>query len=197
MRDCCEVRPIESRQRAVLQVVLAVNLAMFLAEFAGGLLAHSTSLLADSVDMLGDAIVYGVSLYALGRGAAWQARAATLKGWIMAAFGTGVAVEVIAKLARGVTPSADVIGGVGLLALAANVSVLLILSHHRADDVNMRSVWLCSRNDVVANLGVIAAAIGVRATDAAWPDIVAGAAIAALFLSSAVGVLRGASFARA
>ncbi|MGH7307442.1 MAG: cation transporter [Candidatus Rokuibacteriota bacterium] len=173
-------------------MVLAINVAMFLVELAAGLVAHSTALLADSADMLGDAIVYGFSLYVIGRGAVWQARAALLKGGIMAAFGAGILVEVGIKLARGVTPSAGLMSGVGLLALAANASVLFFLWRHRADDVNMRSVWLCSRNDVIANAGVLLAALGVALTASAWPDIAIGLGIAALFVTSAVAVIRAA-----
>src|SRR5215831_15900634 len=104
---------------------------MFLGEFAAGLDAHSTALLSDSVDMLGDAIVYGFSLYAVIHGPVWQARAALLKGSIMGAFGLGVLVEVVVKLVRGVVPSADVIGSVGFVALVANVFCLMLLSRHR------------------------------------------------------------------
>jgi Co/Zn/Cd efflux system component len=162
---------------------------MFLVELVAGLLAHSTALLSDSADMLGDAIVYGFSLYVVGRDSAWQARAALLKGTIMVAFGAGILAEIGAKLARGVTPSADLMLGVALAALVANTSVLVALWRHRADDLNMRSVWLCSRNDVLANAGVILAALGVGVTGSAWPDIATGLGIAALFVSSAVGVI--------
>ena len=193
MTDCCEIRAhVPEQQRRVLQIVLWINLAMFLGEAVGGLVGHSTALLADSVDMLGDAIVYGFSLFAVGRGAGWQARAALLKGSIMAAFGLGVLAEVALKIARGVVPSVGLMGGVGLLALAANVSVLLFLWRRRADDVNMRSAWLCSRNDVIANIGVLLGAGGVAVTHAAWPDILIGLAIAILFATSAVHVIRGA-----
>ena len=190
MDDCCGVRPIHDRHRRVLQVVLWINVAMFLAELAAGLIAHSTALVADSVDMLGDAIVYGFSLYVIGRGPAWHARGALLKGGIMAAFGAGVLVEVVAKLARGLTPEASLMGTVALVALVANGSVLALLSRHRGDDINMRSAWLCSRNDVIANAGVLVAALGVGLTGSAWPDVLIGLAIAALFVLSAVGVIR-------
>ena len=165
---------------------------MFLLESITGLLAHSTALLSDSVDMLGDAIVYGFSLYVIGRGPVWQSRAAFLKGGLMAAFGGAILLEVGLKLVRGLTPDAGMMWGVGLLALAANGSVLLLLRRHRADDINMRSVWLCSRNDVVANAGVLLAAAGVATTGAAWPDIAIGLAIAGLFLASSVSVIRAA-----
>ena len=189
MKDCCEVHPVHNRQRRVLRVVLAINAAMFLVEMVAGVMAQSTALLADSADMLGDTIVYGFSLYVIARGPVWQARAALLKGVIMAAFGVGILVEVGTKLARGVTPSADLMSGIGLLALAANASVLVFLWRHRADDLNMRSVWLCSRNDVVANAGVLLAALGVALTGSAWPDIAVGLGIAGLFVASAVGVI--------
>jgi cation diffusion facilitator family transporter len=191
VRDCCEVAPeVATRQRRVLRVVLAVNAAMFLVEFVAGLVAHSTALLADSVDMLGDALVYGFSLYVVGRGALWQARGALLKGAIMAGFGAGVLVEASLKLARGLVPAAALMSAAGVLALAANASVLLVLSRHRGDDINMRSAWLCSRNDVVANAAVLLAAGGVALTGSAWPDVLVGLGIAALFGTSAIEVIR-------
>jgi Co/Zn/Cd efflux system component len=189
---CCDVRPVAVRQRRLLAVVLAVNAAMFVGELVAGILAHSTALLADSADMLGDAIAYAFSLYVVGRGPVWQVRGARLKGAIMAAFGIGVLLEVASKLVQGVTPRAEIMSGVGLLALLANAAVLGALWRHRADDLNMRSVWLCSRNDVIANGGVLLAAVGVHLTGTPWPDIVIGLAIASLFLASAVGVLRAA-----
>jgi Co/Zn/Cd efflux system component len=193
MKECCAGPVVVAeRQRQVLQLVLAVNAGMFLIELTAALLAGSTALLADSVDMLGDAIVYGFSLYVIGRGAAWQARGARLKGTIMAAFGAAVLAHVVVKLVRGAVPSPELMGGVGLLALVANTSVLALLWCRRTDDVNMRSAWLCSRNDVVANAGVLAAAAGVALTGSAWPDVVVGLTIAALFAGSAIEVLRGA-----
>ena len=192
MTECCEVQPVHDRQQRVLRVVLAINAAMFLVELGAGIVAHSTALLADSADMLGDAIVYAFSLYAVGRGVTWQARAALLKGGVMAAFGAGILVEVGAKLTRGVSPSADLMSGVGLLALVANGAVLAFLWRHRADDLNMRSVWLCSRNDVVANAGVVLAALGVGIIGSPWPDIAVGLAIAGLFMTSSLGVIRAA-----
>jgi Co/Zn/Cd efflux system component len=187
---CCEIHPVQARQRRVLLVVLWINLAMFALEFGAGLVAHSTALLADSVDMLGDAIVYGFSLYVIGRGAAWQARGALLKGGIMAAFAAGIAVEIALKLARGVTPDGALMGGVSVAALAANASVLAFLWRHRGDDLNMRSAWLCSRNDVIANAGVFVAAAAVWLSGSVWPDIIVGSTIAVLFGASAIAVIR-------
>jgi Co/Zn/Cd efflux system component len=190
MDDCCEIRPVHARQRRTLHVVLWINAVMFGAELVAALVAHSTALLADSVDMLGDALVYGFSLHVIGRAPAWQTRAALLKGIIMAGFGVGVLVEVATKLAWGLVPEAGIMWVVALVALLANTSVLLLLWRHRADDVNMRAAWLCSRNDVIANGGVLLAALGVGVSGSIWPDVSVGLAIAALFGLSAVSVIR-------
>jgi Co/Zn/Cd efflux system component len=190
VRECCEVRAeVPARQRRVLQLVLALNAAMFVVELGAGIRGHSTSLVADSVDMLGDAIVYGASLVALGRGVRWQARVALAKGLIMAAFGIGVLAEVGAKLSRGLMPAADVMGSIGLLALAANAVCLALLWRHRADDLNMRSAFVCSLNDVAGNAGVLLASAGVGLLGSAWPDIAVGLLIAGMFGASAVGVI--------
>jgi cation diffusion facilitator family transporter len=187
---------VAARQRRALIVVLWINLAMFGLEFGAGLAAHSTALLSDSVDMLGDAVVYGFSLWVIGRGARWQARGALLKGGIMGAFAIGIALEVVLKLVHGVTPDGALMSGAAVVALAANGSALAFLWRHRADDINMRSAWTCSRNDVVSNAGVVVAAALVWMSDSVWPDVVAGVAIAALFAASAAGIIRQALAAR-
>lgn len=193
MKDCCEITAdFTDRQRRVLRIVLWINVAMFLGEATAGFLARSTALLADSVDMLGDSIVYAFSLYVVGRGPVWQARGAMLKGTIMAAFGVGVLAEVGVKLVAGVVPVAETMGTVSMIALAANLVCLALLWPRRADDVNMRSAWTCSLNDVAGNVGVMLAAGGVALTGRAWPDIVVGVVIAALFGTSAVRVIRNA-----
>ena len=197
MDTCCTViSDVTRRQRRVLQIVLALNAAMFLLELGTGLLARSTALVADSADMLGDALVYGVSLYAVGRGAAWTARAALLKGGLMAGFAVGVLGQAALELARGAAPVAEAMGAVGLIALAANALCVVLLWRLRDDDVNMRSAWLCSRNDVVANVAVLLAAGVVWATGSGLPDLAVGVAIAAMFGSSAARVLRDAGRAR-
>ena len=193
MDTCCEVRPVPAQQRGVLQAALWINAAMFIVESAAGLAANSTALLADSVDMLGDAIVYGFSLYAIGRGLIWQSRAAFLKGLIMAAFGVGILVQVALKLTRGLTPGVETMGIVGLVALAANLVCLRLLWRHRADDVNMRSAWICSRNDVIGNVSVLVAAAAVWVSGSPWPDIIVGLLVAGVFCRSAVSVLADAS----
>jgi Co/Zn/Cd efflux system component len=191
--ECCEVRAIPREQRRVLHVVLWINAAMFLTESTAGILAHSSALFADSIDMLGDAIVYGFSLYVIGRGLAWQARAALLKGIIMAAFGVGVVVQVVLKIAQGLTPTVEVMGGVGALAFVANLACLALLWRRRGDDINMRSAWICSRNDVLGNAAVLVAAGAVAATASPWPDVVIGLLVASVFGRSAVQVIRDAS----
>src|SRR5688572_17678217 len=148
VNDCCEVTAdLTGRQRRVLQIILWLNVAMFLAEATAGVLAHSTALLADSADMAGDALVYGFSLYVVARGAVWKGRAALLKGVVMAMFGAGVLVEVSLKVVTGSIPAAGAMGAVGALALAVNLTCLVLLWPRRRDDVNMRSVWTCSLND--------------------------------------------------
>jgi Co/Zn/Cd efflux system component len=193
MDECCEVREIPREQRRTLQIVLLINAVMFLTESVAGVLAHSTALFADSLDMLGDAIVYGFSLYVIGRGIAWQARAAVLKGLIMAAFGIGLLVQVAFKITRAVTPSVEVMGVVGTLAFAANLWCLALLWRRRGDDINMRSAWICSRNDVIGNVAVLVAAGTVALTGSPWPDIVIGLLVASVFGRSAVQVVRDAS----
>ena len=173
--------------------MLGINGAMFLVELIAGITASSTALLADSVDMLGDAIVYGVSLYVVARGAVWQARVARLKGLIMAAFGVGVLAQVVTKLLHGLHPNADTMGVVGSLALAANTVCLVMLWRRRHDDVNMRSAWMCSLNDVAGNAGVIVAGAAVALTASGWPDILVGLMIAGMFCASATHVIRAAT----
>jgi Co/Zn/Cd efflux system component len=193
MDDCCAVRDVPREQRRVLYAVLWINAAMFLAESIGGLMAHSTALVADSVDMLGDAIVYGFSLYVIHRGTVWKARAALLKGIVMAAFGIGVLIQVTVKIVQGLTPTVEVMGAIGVLAFTANLACLVLLRRRRDDDINMRSAWVCSRNDVIGNTAVLAAAALVAVTRSAWPDILIGLLIAGVFGRSAVQIVREAS----
>ena len=197
MADCCtnaacEIDKLRRGQSATLKVVLGINLVMFLVEVVAGLLAGSTALLADSLDMLGDALAYGFSLYVVARNDAWKAGSALLKGGIMAAFGFFTLGYAAWKLLHPHVPQSETIGLIGLLALLANSLCLYLLWNHRAEDVNMRSVWLCSRNDIIANVSVLIAAAGVLLTDMQWPDLLVGLGIAALFLHSALAVVRDA-----
>ena len=142
-----------------------------------------------SLDMLGDALVYGFSLFVLARSARWQAGAALAKGLFMLAFGLGVLGEAVDKAIHPVLPSAHTMGLIGALALAANLVCFLLLYRHRSDNLNLRSTWLCSRNDLVANLGVLLAAAACALLVSRWPDLLVGVLIAGLFLRSAFGVL--------
>jgi cation diffusion facilitator family transporter len=186
----CEIDALRASRGRVLWIVLAINALMFVVEGAAGLAAHSTSLLADALDMLGDALVYGFSLFVLARSARWQAGAALVKGAFMFAFGLGVLAEAAHKIIAPVMPSVEAMGIVGTLALGANLACFALLYRHRGDNLNMSSTWLCSRNDLVANVGVLVAAAGSHALASRWPDILVGLVIAGLFLRSALGVLR-------
>lgn len=197
MSDCCndkacEIETLRNRQSSTLKIVLGINVVMFIVELTAGLMGGSVSLLADSLDMLGDALVYGFSIYVVARSARMKANAALFKGGIMAAFGFFVLGQAIYKIVFPQVPVFETIGAIGLLALVTNSICFALLWRHRVDDINMSSVWLCSRNDIIANVSVLFAAIGVWFTHSGWPDIVVGLAIAALFLRSALSVLRAA-----
>lgn len=197
MTDCCndktcEIDALSFRQASTLKIVLGINVVMFAVELTAGLVANSVSLVADSLDMLGDAMAYGFSIYVVARDARMKSRAALLKGGIMAAFGLFVLGQTLYRIVIPRIPVFEAIGAIGLLALAANSLCLVLLWRHRADDINMSSVWLCSRNDIIANVAVLFAALGVMLTGSGWPDILVGLALSALFLRSALFVLRGA-----
>jgi Co/Zn/Cd efflux system component len=190
--SCCAPPPpaADPRLRRVLWVALVVNAAMFVVEIAAGLSAGSVSLLADAVDFFGDAANYGVSLAVLAMVPRVRARAAQLKAACMAAFGVFVLVRAAWAWQTGEVPEPMTMGVVALAALAANVGVALLLFRYRAGDANMRSVWICSRNDAIGNLAVGAAALGVFGTGSAWPDLIVAAFMALLAISGAATVAR-------
>jgi cation diffusion facilitator family transporter len=195
MVDCCidktcAINRLRERQTATLRIVLVVNAAMFFVELVSGLLAGSVALLADSLDMLGDALVYGFSLYVVARSPVWKARAALAKAAVMGFFGVFVLGQLVHKLLFAQPPIVETMGAVGALALAANGICFALLWRHRAEDINMRSVWLCSRNDLLANVLVLLAALAVWLTLSPWPDIIVGGLICAVFLRSAFLVAR-------
>lgn len=195
MDDCCidktwAIDGLRKRQTATLRFVLLVNAAMFVIELVSGLLAGSVALLADSLDMLGDALVYGFSLYVVARGPVWKARASVAKAAMMGLFGLFVFAQLVYKLLFPQLPMVETMSAIGALALAANGVCFALLWHHRAEDINMRSVWLCSRNDLIANAAVLLAALTVRITLSSWPDITVGAFICVIFLRSAFLVAR-------
>jgi cation diffusion facilitator family transporter len=200
MKSCCEdksceIAALRDSHGRVLKAVLIINAVMFIVEGWAGIAAHSTSLLADALDMFGDALVYGFSLFVLARSERWQTRAALTKGVFMLVFGLGVLAEAIYKVLHPIMPGVEVMGLIGGLALVANLVCFFLLYRHRNDNLNMSSTWLCSRNDLLANIGVLLAAAGSYLFTSRWPDILIGCLIASLFLSSAVNVLRQSLFA--
>lgn len=178
------------RYRRVLWVALLINLAMFGVELAGGLQAGSVSLLADAVDFFGDAANYGMSLAVLGLALRWRARAALVKGLSMGAFGVFVLGRAASSAMAGTVPEPVTMGAIGALALVANVTVAALLYAWREGDANMRSVWLCSRNDAIGNVAVMLAALGVFGTGSGWPDLAVALVMGVLALSAASAVIR-------
>lgn len=186
----CELEALRASQSRTLWIVLTINAVMFCFELAIGLLAGSVALLGDSLDMLGDTLVYGFSLYAVNRNERWRSRSALLKGGIMAVFALGVLGETVSKVLLPEVPHAPLMGIAGVIALIANGACLFLLTRHKSDDLNMRSTWLCSRNDIIANTGVIVAAAFTLVTNSIWPDVIIGLIITGVFTKSAFYVLR-------
>ena len=195
--DCCEhdtPRPAGNldlpRYRRILWIALLANTAMFLVEILASMGSDSLSLLADAIDFGGDALNYAVSLAVLASALAWRARAAVLKAFSMMGFGLFILVQAVVALWNGTAPDAATMGVVALLALAVNLAVAWMLYAFREGDANMRSVWLCSRNDAIGNLAVMLAAVGVFGTGSAWPDLAVASLLAALALHGGWSVLR-------
>ena len=181
---------LSPRWRRALWIALVVNAVMFAVELAAGLHAASVSLLADAIDFAGDAANYGLSLAVLGMAATWRSRAAWVKGATMFGYGLFVLGKSAWVWVQGTVPDAYTMGAVAALALAANVAVAWMLYAFREGDANMRSVWLCSRNDAIGNLAVFAAALGVFGTGAAWPDLIVAGLMATLAFHGGWSVLR-------
>ena len=176
--------------RRALWAVIAINGIMFLVEIAAGTLAGSQALKADALDFLGDTATYAISLFVIGMPLLWRARAALFKGLSLGAMGLWVLGSTIYHVLILGVPQAEVMGAIGLLALAANLTSVLILIKYKDGDANVRSVWLCSRNDAIGNLAVVLAASGVWATETAWPDLIVAGIMASLFLLSATQIVR-------
>ncbi len=189
---CCHPKPAtpDTRHRRILWAVLGINAAGFVIEMVAGLAAGSASLQADALDFLGDAANYAISLSVFGLALRWRATAALVKGLSMVAFGLWVVGSTVWYAVFATVPKAEVMGSVGVLALVLNVVCLVLLTGFRSGDANRRSVWLCSRNDVIGNVAVLVAASGVFATKEGWPDLAVAAIMATLALSSAVQVIR-------
>lgn len=182
--------PIDPRWRRALWIALVVNAVMFGVELVAGLQANSVSLLADAVDFAGDAANYALSLAVLSMALVWRSRAAFVKGATMFAYGLFVLARAGWLLQSGSVPDAMTMGAVGFLALLANAGVAVLLYAFRTGDANMRSVWLCSRNDALSNVAVMAAALGVFGTGSALPDLAVAAVMALLALAAGQSVMR-------
>jgi Co/Zn/Cd efflux system component len=192
--NCCghhgDFEGLSADYRRRLWLVIAINAAMFVVEMGAGALAGSQALQADALDFLGDAVTYGISLAVIGASIRVRARAAMLKGVSLAA----MALWVLGSTAYSVLvlgiPRAEVMGAIGILALVANAASVLVLLRYKDGDANVRSVWLCSRNDAIGNVAVMAAALGVWGTATKWPDLLVAAIMASLFLTSSIQILR-------
>lgn len=193
-KSCCEsgcdAEQTSGRFRKVLWIALAINIVMFVVEVGGSYIAGSASLLADAMDFLGDAANYLISLAVLPLGLVWRARAALIKGVTMTLFGLFVLGNAAWSFMHGGVPAAHTMGAVAILALIANLGVAWMLYAFREGDANMRSVWLCSRNDAIGNLAVILAALGVLGSGSAWPDIFVAVLIGGLGFWSGLQVLQ-------
>ena len=198
MADCCCIPPpLDLGKpkdvavfRRVLWAVLAINGAMFLIEVGAGVAAGSASLQADALDFLGDAANYAISLFVVGMALRYRASAALAKGMTMGLFGLWVVGTAAWHIWHGTLPSAFTMGAIGLAALAANAASFGLLWRHRHGDANMRSAWICTRNDVLGNLAVLLAAAGVFGTGTGWPDVIVAAIMAALAIQGATTVIR-------
>lgn len=196
MRECCdkssELEMLRERQSGTLKIVLAINALMFFVIVAAALYAGSSALLADSLDNLGDALTYGLSLWAVHLGLRMKARVAFFKGLLILLAALAVLAQIGYKLINPSVPLFEIMGVFSLLALSANGICLALLWRHKTDDINMSSVWECSRNDIVANISVFVAAAGVWATGSNWPDLLVASFLAVFFLRSASRILSSA-----
>lgn len=189
--NCCdeELKTGDRGQGPVLVTLLLINLLMFVIELVTGVRAESTGLIADSLDMLSDAAVYGIALYAVGRSTLTKAYAAHLSGIFQMLLAAGVALDVTRRFIAGSDPVSGVMMGIGAVALAANITCLVLISKHREGEVHMRASWIFSRNDVLANLGIIAGGILVGLSGSRLPDLVIGAAITVVVLRGGLRIV--------
>lgn len=190
--DCCTatVATNDRHWRRALWIALGINGTMFVGEMVAGLAANSQALQADALDFFGDTANYAISLGVSGMALAWRARAALLKGMTLGLLGLYVLVTTVWAVWHKSLPQAEWMGSVGLLALVANSAVALLLYRFRAGDANMRSVWICSRNDAIGNVAVVLAAAGVFGTGTAWPDLIVAGIMAALGISGGIQIVR-------
>ncbi|WP_221793410.1 cation transporter [Oceanobacter mangrovi] len=190
MSGCCGPSATDQSQKTLLWTVLLLNAAMFVVEFGVGWLARSSGLMADSLDMLADALVYGMSLYAVGRGNTEKARAALMNGSFQLALGIGVLLYVVWRITQNEIPAAETMGVIAVLALIVNAACFGLLWKSRSGDINLRSSWICSRNDMIANVGVLVAAGLVTALNSPWPDWIIATLVAIIVIRSALRIIR-------
>lgn len=197
MSGCdCHAEAGTPQERKILIIALVLNAAMFVIDLMTGILAQSTSLIADSLDMFADASAYGIALAAIGRSAGFKASAARLSGTVLLALGLGAVLEVFRRAIHGSEPVGSIMFGVALLALAVNTTVLKLLAKHKKGEVHLRATWIFTRADVVANLGVLAAAALVQLSGSPLPDLAVGLAIGLYVTKEALEILREARGAR-
>lgn len=196
MSGCCDndcsLDRLQEQQRGTLRSVLWINAVMFVVVVVAALYSNSSALLGDSLDNLGDAFTYGLSLYAVSKGTTAKAKVALFKGILIFLAACLITGQIIYKLFNPVVPIFELMGGISLLALFANSLCLFLLWRHRDEDVNMSSVWECSRNDIAVNISVFIAAGLVWLTSSGWPDIIVAACLVVLLLKSALRVIRSA-----
>lgn len=194
MSGCgCGAEEAESLEKKTLIILLSINAFMFVTELTLGWLAQSTGLIADSLDMLADAIVYGLSLYAVGKGVVKQAEAARVSGYLQIILGLGVLFEVIRRMVFGSEPQSTLIIVVGAVALLANIICLILISKHKDGGVHMRASWIFSTNDVIANLGVIISGVLVAVVGSRYPDLIVGTIISIVVIRGGVKILQDAN----
>ena len=181
---------LSAAYKRLLWIVILINGVMFLVEIGGGMIASSQALLADALDFLGDTVTYSITLLVIGMPLQWRARAALFKGLSLGLMGAWVLGSTLYQLFVLGVPRAEVMGAIALLALAANLASVLLLMKYRNGDSNVRSVWLCSRNDAIGNVAVLLAAGGVWTTTSAWPDLIVAGIMASLFLWSSIQITR-------
>ena len=194
MAGCCgndaKFDGVSKEYKRRLWIVIAINALMFFVEMSAGRLAQSQALQADALDFLGDALTYGLSLAVIGSSIAVRTNAALFKGFSLLAVGAWVFGSTVYRVFYGGVPTAEIMGWVGFLALVANCASVLLLMSYKDGDANVRSVWLCSRNDAIGNIAVMFAALGVWGTASGWPDLIVAGIMASLFLSSATQIIR-------
>ena len=197
MSDCgCGAEQADELERRTLIILLLINAFMFVTELVLGWIAQSTGLIADSLDMLADAAVYGISLYVVGKGALKQARSAQVSGTLQVILGFGVLFEVVRRVMLGSEPESSLIMAVGLVALLANVACLMLIARHRDGGVHMRASWIFSTNDVIANLGVIISGALVALLGSRYPDLIVGSVISLIVIRGGFAILKDAKQTR-